>query len=64
MKMYTKLFIAAAILILLPIRGTESLGLLCFIAGLILLIVQGVSDTTNKNNTPHSGKSNTPPWEK
>ena len=49
MKTSTKLFIAAAILILIRIT---SLGLLCFIAGLILLIVQGVSEINNKNKTP------------
>ena len=53
MKIYTKLFIAAVILFILPGGLTQLLALLCFIAGLILLIVQNITEIKNKNKTPN-----------
>ena len=54
MKMYTKLFIAGAIFFALAIiiRSLMVFSTFCFIGGFILLIVQGVTEITNKNKTP------------
>ena len=64
MKMHTKLFIAGAILLIIPGGLTALFGFLCIIGGFILLITKGITEITNKNNTPNNSKSNTPPWEK
>ena len=54
MKMYTKLFIAGIIFFLLAVitRFTMIFSVFCFLGGFILLIVQGVTEITDKNKTP------------
>ena len=51
MKMSTKLFIAGAILLLIPIKITIPFGFLCVMAGFILIIYQGFKEIDNKNNS-------------
>ena len=64
MKMYIKLFIAAVILFMLPTGGlTQLIAFLCVAAGIIILIYQGITEVTNKSNTPKKKKNSTPPWE-
>ena len=59
MKTSTKLFIAAAVLIIIPTGGTITLGLLCFVTGLILLIIQGINNRSNGTAPrPDAGKQN------
>ena len=57
MKMYTKLFIAGIIFFLLSAFARMlfviPFSALCFIGGFILLIVQGITEITNKEKTPN-----------
>ena len=54
MKMYTKLFITGIIFFLLAVitRLTMIFSVFCFLGGFILLIVQGITEITDKNKTP------------
>ena len=54
MRMYTKLFIAGIIFFLLAVitRFTMIFAVFCFLGGFILLIVQGITEITNKSNAP------------
>lgn len=52
MKLYTKLFIAGAVLFILP--PTTIFCIPCLGAGFILLIVQGITEITNRNAAPRS----------
>lgn len=76
MKMYKKLFIIGAILSILGILTRLTIVMAfstpCFIAGFILLVIQGITEITNKNK-PQKGNytytynkqkhNTTPPWE-
>lgn len=67
MKTSTKLFIAAIILFFMP--GFFSfIGFLCFVTGLILLIIQSINNhangTSSGTSTQKKDKDTAPPWEK